>query len=193
MENGTKDRPVGLVMDSNLTLVIYLFALIGLGVPTVLLSTRLSAEAVRHLVQKTRTSTILVPARLDGTAGEALSSWDTNDSPPPSKYYPAAYRNFLTEEASSSTAFSQNNVSRKPFCLPEVGTIFTGPSITQLLRSSGAKSLLTVPSILEEIALLPDNEEIHALQQLHFIAFGGRLPKETIGDKLTAAGEHLPE
>lgn len=79
----------------------------------------------------------------------------------------------------------------KPFCLPEAGTVFTGPSTTQLLRSSGAKSLLTVPSILEEIALLPDNEGIHALQQLHFIVFGGGLPKETIGDKLTAAGVKL--
>jgi acyl-coenzyme A synthetase/AMP-(fatty) acid ligase len=113
MENGTKDRPVGLLMDSDLTLVIYLFALMGLGVPTVLLSTRLSAEAVRHLVQRTRTSTILVSARLDGTADEAISSWDANDSSPPSKYYPAAYKNFLTEKASSSSALSQSNVSRR--------------------------------------------------------------------------------
>lgn len=79
----------------------------------------------------------------------------------------------------------------KPFCLPEAGTIFTGPSTTQLLRSSGAKSLLTVPSILEEIALLPDNEGINALKELHFVVFGGGLPKETICDKLTAAGVKL--
>lgn len=79
----------------------------------------------------------------------------------------------------------------KPFCLPEAGTIFTGPSTTQLLRSSGAKSLLTVPSILEEIALLSDNEGINALQQLHFVVFGGGLPKETVCDKLTTAGVKL--
>jgi UDP-glucose 4-epimerase len=79
----------------------------------------------------------------------------------------------------------------KPFCLPEAGTIFTGPSTTHLLKSSGAKSLLTVPSILEEIAQLPNNEGIHALANLHFVVFGGGLPKETIGDKLTAAGVKL--
>ncbi|KAE8553904.1 hypothetical protein EYB25_002442 [Talaromyces marneffei] len=266
LENGTKDRPVGLLMDSDLTLVIYLFALMGLGIPTVLLSTRLSAEAVKHLVQKTRTSAILVSARLDGTANEALSSWDASDSSPPSKYCPAAYRDFMTENTTSSTAFTESNVGRKnhfvsesdcnvlilhssgttglpkpiytshrhylsfalchefknaeemlspalstsplfhgfgllppclslgmgkPFCLPEAGTIFTGPSTAQLLRNSGAKSLLTVPSVLEEIALLPDDEGIHVLQELHFIVFGGGLPKETIGDKLTAAGVKL--
>jgi acyl-CoA synthetase (AMP-forming)/AMP-acid ligase II len=111
-----RDRPVGLLMDSDLTLVIYLFALMGLGVPTVLLSTRLSVEAVRHLVQSTRTGAILVSARLNGTAGEALSLWDDADgSPPPSKYSPAAYKDFLTEEASSSLSsaeFSESNVSR---------------------------------------------------------------------------------
>ncbi|CEN59746.1 hypothetical protein ASPCAL02190 [Aspergillus calidoustus] len=265
-----RDRPVGLLMDSDLTLVIYLFALMGLGVPTVLLSTRLSVEAVRHLVQSTRTGAILVSARLNGTAGEALSLWDDADgSPPPSKYSPAAYKDFLTEEASSSLSsaeFSKSNVSRtnhfvsesdcnvlilhssgttglpkpiytshrhylsfalchefkneeemlspvlstsplfhgfgllppclslgvgKPFCLAEASTIFTGHSTAQLLQSSGSKSLLTVPSILEEIALLPDNVGIQALQPLHFVAFGGGLPKESIGDRLTTAGVKL--
>lgn len=121
MENGIKDRPVGLFMDSDLTLVIYLFALMGLGVPTVLLSTRLSAEAVKHLVENTRTSAILVSARLDGTADEALSSWDADNHPLPSKYYPAAYKHFLTEEASSplSTASLQNNVSRENHFISE--------------------------------------------------------------------------
>ncbi|KAL3489679.1 putative NRPS-like enzyme [Aspergillus germanicus] len=270
-DGGAKERrPVGLLMDSDLTLVIYLFALMSLGIPTVLLSARLSAEAVRHLVQSTRTGAILVSARLDGTAGEALSSWnDADDSPPPSKYSPAAYKDFLAEEVSSSLSsaeFIDRNVSHanhfvsesdrnvlilhssgttglpkpiytshrhylgfalchefkneeemlspvlstsplfhgfgllppclslgvgKPFCLAKAGIIFTGRSTAQLLQRSGAKSLLTVPSIVEEIALLPDNEGIHALQPLHFVAFGGGLPKESIGDRLTAAGVKL--
>ncbi|KAL4961548.1 uncharacterized protein BDV14DRAFT_192236 [Aspergillus stella-maris] len=267
LENERKDKPVGLLMDSDLTLVIYLFALLGLGVPTVLLSTRLSAEAVKHLAQKTRTSGILVSTRLDGTASEALAAWDVDDSEcsPPSKYYPAAYKHFLAEEEPSST-LTERPVARenhytsesdcnvlilhssgttglpkpiytshrhylsfalchefkteeemlsptlstsplfhgfgllppslslgvgKPFCLPEAGTIFTGSSTAQLLQSSGAKSLLTVPSILEEVALLPDDKGIRALQRLHFIAFGGGLPKEIIGARLTAAGVKL--
>jgi hypothetical protein len=60
-----------------------------------------------------------------------------------------------------------------------------------LLRSSGAKSLLTVPSILEELALLSNDEGIHALQQLHFVAFGGGVIKESFGNKLTSAGVKL--
>ncbi|KIA75587.1 NRPS-like enzyme [Aspergillus ustus] len=280
MGNGTAkgkedSRPVvGILMDSDLTLVIYLFALMGLGVPTVLLSTRLSAEAVRHLVAKTRTSALLVSPRLDGTADEAFSSWDedSEDSPPPpSKYYPSPYKNFLSseEEASAPPSLSQNNnnaISRKnhfisesdcnalilhssgttglpkpiytshrhylsfalchefkteeemlapalstsplfhgfgllppslslslgkPFILADSTTIFTAASTTTLLRTSGAKSLLTVPSLLEEIALLPENEGVRALQDLHFIAFGGGLPKESIGERLTAAGVKL--
>ncbi|KAL4949471.1 hypothetical protein BDW69DRAFT_202816 [Aspergillus filifer] len=246
MENWRKDKPVGLLMDSDLTLVIYLFALMGLGVPTVLLSTRLSAEAVKHLAQKTQTSAILVSPRLDGTAGEALSLWsvDNSDPAPPSKYYPAAYKHFLAEGPSST--FSQSTVAHMNHYISESDcnvlilhssgttglpkpiytshrhylsfalchefkteeemlspTLSTSPLFhvgkphpssspeTQLLQSSGAKSLLTVPSILEEIALLPEDNGIQALQQLHFIAFGGGLPKEIIGDRLTAAGVKL--
>jgi acyl-CoA synthetase (AMP-forming)/AMP-acid ligase II len=109
-EKGAKVRPVGLFMDSDLTLVIYLFALMGLGVPTVLLSTRLSAEAVRHLVQSTQTSVIFVSKRLDGTASEALELWESDANvSPPAKNYPAAYKTFVIEASSSS---STNNVSR---------------------------------------------------------------------------------
>ncbi|KAL4792591.1 putative NRPS-like enzyme [Aspergillus venezuelensis] len=267
MGNAVKDKPVGLLMDSDLTLVIYLFALMGLGVPTVLLSTRLSGEAVKHLAQKTRTRAIIVSARLNGTAGEAMEAWNVDDCdcPPPSKYYPAAYKHFLAEDEPLST-FPQSAVAHenhyisdsdcnvlilhssgttglpkpiytshrhylsfalchefktdeemlsptlstsplfhgfgllppslslgvgKPFCLAEAGTIFTGSSTTQLLQSTGAKSLLTVPSILEEIALLPNDQGIQALQQLHFIAFGGGLPKEIIGDRLATVGVKL--
>lgn len=63
--------------------------------------------------------------------------------------------------------------------------------MVQLLQESKAKSLLTVPSILEEIALLPQDEGIHALRQLDFVAFEGGLPKESIGGKLAAAGVRL--
>ncbi|KAL2844373.1 hypothetical protein BJY01DRAFT_263997 [Aspergillus pseudoustus] len=214
-------RPVvGLLMDSDLTLVIYLFALMGLGVPTVLLSTRLSAEAVRHLVAKTRTSALLVSARLDGTADEAFSSWDdVNDSPPPpppSKYYPAAYKNFLLGEAPSSSLISQSDaISRKNHFVSE------SDCNALILHSSGTTGLpkpiytshrhylsfalchefkteeeklapaLSTSPLFHEIALLPEDEGFHALQNLHFIAFGGGLPKESIGDRLTAAGVKL--
>lgn len=67
----------------------------------------------------------------------------------------------------------------------------TGLSISALLKDSGAKALLTVPSIIEELALLPDDAGIKALEALDFVAFGGGIPKSSIGDKLHAAGVRL--
>lgn len=48
-----------------------------------------------------------------------------------------------------------------------------------------------MPSIIEEIALLPDSAGIKALQVLDFVAFGGGVPKSSIGDRLHAAGVKL--
>jgi nucleoside-diphosphate-sugar epimerase len=79
----------------------------------------------------------------------------------------------------------------KPFCLPVAGSIATGASTVELLCSSGCKSLLTVPSILEEIALMQDNIGVKILKSLDFVAFGGGLPKESIGNMLSSAGVKL--
>ncbi len=48
-----------------------------------------------------------------------------------------------------------------------------------------------MPSILEEIALLPDNRGVEVLRRLDFVAFGGGIPKASIGAKLEAAGVKL--
>jgi acyl-CoA synthetase (AMP-forming)/AMP-acid ligase II len=110
LESDAKDRPVGLFMDSDLTLVIYIFALMGLGVPAVLLSTRLSAEAVRYLLQKTRTSAIIASPRLDGIVAEALGSWETDNSPS-SRYSPVPYKAFWADEGHLS--FPKGDISHK--------------------------------------------------------------------------------
>jgi acyl-coenzyme A synthetase/AMP-(fatty) acid ligase len=116
VENDTKGEPVGLFMDSDLTLVIYIFALMGLGVPAVLLSTRLSAEAVRHLLQRTRTSAIIASRRLDGIVAEALELWETDDSPP-SRHSPASYKTFWADEGCPS--FAQSDIGHPNHFLSE--------------------------------------------------------------------------
>ena len=79
----------------------------------------------------------------------------------------------------------------KTICLPPPHVIPTGTSVAALLKESASKVLLTVPSIIEEIALLPHDIGIRTLQNLDFVAFGGGMPKESIGRKLNEVGVRL--
>lgn len=79
----------------------------------------------------------------------------------------------------------------KPFCILPPSTIPNGASVTALVEETVVKALLTVPSILEEIALLPDRRGINALRNLDFVAFGGGIPKETLAQEMSAAGIRL--
>ena len=54
------------------------------------------------------------------------------------------------------------------------------------MKSSKAQSLISVPSILEEICILPQGQGIQALASLQFVAFGGGLLKSSVGAKLAA-------
>ncbi|EFW13279.1 putative NRPS-like protein biosynthetic cluster [Coccidioides posadasii str. Silveira] len=274
--------PIALFMSSHVTLVIYIFALMGMGVPVVLLSTRLSPMAINHLLGRTASEAILVSPRLNPVVQEAavlhITQKMTRDDgqsdhvslPPkkhtvafPSQYNPPSFDeireevsreprsgtiihplhyiseadcNVLVLHSSGSTGLPKpiytshrhyfsfalcHELSTheeilsptmstsplfhgfgllppclslgigKPFCLPPSEGIPTGLSAVQLLHSSGAKSLLTVPSILEEIASLPEDKGLRILQSLHFVAFGGGLPKETVCHTLSAAGVRL--
>jgi UDP-glucose 4-epimerase len=78
-----------------------------------------------------------------------------------------------------------------PFCIPSSSGIPTGRSIADLLRRSSASSLITVPSILEEISLLPGDEGIRLLQDLSFVTFGGGQIKPSVGQTLSGAGVRL--
>lgn len=79
----------------------------------------------------------------------------------------------------------------KTFCIPPSSVIPTGASITTLMEDAGAKALLTVPSILEEIASLQDGSGLEALRKLDFAAFGGGIPKAAVGEKLAAEGVNI--
>jgi nucleoside-diphosphate-sugar epimerase len=79
----------------------------------------------------------------------------------------------------------------KTMCLPPPSSIPTGTSVAALLEESGAKVLLTVPSIVEEIAFLPGDRGVQILQNLDFVAFGGGMPKDSVGKKLREAGVKL--
>ena len=73
-------------------------------------------------------------------------------------------------------------------CIPPPSTVPTGKSSLELLRLSKAQSLVSVPSIFEEISQVPEDQGVAALASLEFIAFGGGLLKAQVGGKLSAGG-----
>ena len=79
----------------------------------------------------------------------------------------------------------------KTVCIPPPSMIPNGASIAALIQDSGAKALLTVPSILEEIESLPGNKGHEVLRRLDFVAVGGGLPKGSTGERLQSAGVRL--
>ncbi|KAI0343640.1 acetyl-CoA synthetase-like protein [Trametopsis cervina] len=75
-----------------------------------------------------------------------------------------------------------------PFALPAASTIPTGPVTMAMLRTSGATSLMTVPSILEELYLLGDATALDTLRKLRFVAVGGAPMKHSVAEPLANAG-----
>ena len=70
--NVKKSAPIAILMESHVFLAIYVLAGMGMGIPIVLLSVRLSASAVRHLIRQTGAKLILVSPRLRPLASEAF-------------------------------------------------------------------------------------------------------------------------
>ncbi|KAG2419498.1 hypothetical protein HFD88_004294 [Aspergillus terreus] len=254
-----KAAPVALLMESHVGLAIYTLALMGLGVPAVLLSARLSSVAVAHLLRETGVEKILVSPRLhsitreaaidvavfDPTAYQELLAAPDDDLSSggpvvalPLHYVSETDRNVLILHSSGTTGLPKpiycshrhllgfalcheftDEIAPgllvstspffhkhqgfglvpmclslgvgKPFAIPPTTTILTGLSVIELLEDCKAKALLTVPSILEEIALLPSDRGLRVLRKLDFVAFGGGLPKESIAQRLVSAGVRL--
>ena len=74
----SKSRPVALFMESDVGLWIHMLALLGLGVPPLLLSARLSPHAVQHLLEKTNAGAALASTRMRATVEEALTLVENN-------------------------------------------------------------------------------------------------------------------
>ncbi|PSR74016.1 hypothetical protein PHLCEN_2v10200 [Hermanssonia centrifuga] len=75
-----------------------------------------------------------------------------------------------------------------PFALPACTTIPTGSSTMSILSSCRATSLMTVPSILEEIYTEASSKSIDALRALRFVAVGGAPMKYSVAEPLANAG-----
>ncbi|MCJ1432686.1 hypothetical protein MMC27_002043 [Xylographa pallens] len=78
-----------------------------------------------------------------------------------------------------------------PFCLPHPSRIPTGDTIVTLISRLQPSSLMTVPSILEDISLSSRKSDIQALVPLDFVAIGGGPMKLSVAEKLSGQGVKL--
>ncbi|EKG10412.1 AMP-dependent synthetase/ligase [Macrophomina phaseolina MS6] len=67
-------------------------------------------------------------------------------------------------------------------------TVPNGPSTVELINLTNARSLMSVPTILEDICQLPHTHGIEALRRLDFVGCGGGPLKRVTGECLAAAG-----
>ncbi|CAZ81322.1 unnamed protein product [Tuber melanosporum] len=255
-----KAAAVGILMGSDVGVIIYMMALLSLGVPVVLLSARLTPVAIAHLLKSTFAGSVIVSQRCQRAVLEAVASYGSAEKVP-DIYEPISYDRFLEDEGwgsleippaydiveemdrnvlilhSSGTTglpkpiyhphkymlgyaachlFEENdrvdgvNCSTlplfhgfgllspslalsvgKPFCIPPASIIPTATSTLSLLRLSNARSLMSVPSILEDLLYLPQSEGISALRALDFVVVGGGPIKSSVGAALVEAGVKL--
>ncbi|KAL2851873.1 hypothetical protein BJY01DRAFT_232774 [Aspergillus pseudoustus] len=254
----TKGAPVALLMESDVGLWIHEMALMGMGVPVLLISARLSAIAVHSLLEHTSACAILASRRLEHTAREAaaaahgvpvhsplsfeilLSQVPQTDTDTtvchPHHYIDESDRDVVILHSSGTTGLPKpihvshrhllsyvnnhrlddeteaqgTNVSTLPLyhgfgylapalamgvgktvCFPPGSIVPSAGSTLDLLRTASASSLMTVPSILEDLSLLGDEKGIRPLAELDFVAFGGGILKPAVGTLLSTHGVRL--
>ncbi|KAK7451919.1 hypothetical protein CaCOL14_003645 [Colletotrichum acutatum] len=98
-----KCAPVAVLMESHVGLVLCVLACMGMGVPVILLSARLSAPSARHLIRETGAKLALVSPRLIPLASEAVGAEyqdekDMHDESVTKIRSVSGYKSFLADE-----------------------------------------------------------------------------------------------
>lgn len=81
--------------------------------------------------------------------------------------------------------------SGKTTLFPASDGIPNAQGLVELIQRAGVRSMMTVPSLLDDMCNLPDGEGIRALAPLDFVATGGAALGAGVGDRLAAAGVRL--
>ncbi|KAK1221709.1 hypothetical protein PQX77_015480 [Marasmius sp. AFHP31] len=256
--------PVGIFLGSDITLFIYMAALLRIGTPVLCLSARLSFAAVVHLLKVTSASTLLytsqtsrivrdvenvlkgpdvtlnvryliassyeeflddsklgrnafpVPAPYTHTIRHELGavimhSSGTTGLPKPIYHSPGYLIGYAgCHQLSEPTVPFGYNISTLPlyhgfglvapslslsiglpFVLQPASVIPTARMILATLRTNDAYSMLSVPSILEDILNSTEPDAPTLLKMLNFVAIGGAPMKASVADRLVAAGVKL--
>ncbi|KAF2258971.1 putative NRPS-like enzyme [Lojkania enalia] len=256
-----KGSPVALLMESDVGLFVHQAALLGLGVPVLLLSARLNPAAVRKLLDTTGSNALLASPRFQRTAQEAVEMADVQ-ARSVSSYERHHYSHFLDESvplapniasichpnyhtdetdrkaiilhSSGTTGFPKpiyqsheylvgfaachnlkkneaetRNLSTLPLyhgfgvlapclslsigltmCMPS-NSIVSADTVLELLHLTNARSMMTVPSVLDDLSQIQGSHAIAALCSLQFVAVGGGPLPTAVGDKLAGAGVKL--
>lgn len=79
----------------------------------------------------------------------------------------------------------------KTTLFPASDGIPNAQAILELIRKAKAKSMMTVPFLLDDICNLPDQEGIKALAHMDFVGTGGAALSAGVGDRLAAGGVKL--
>ncbi|KAG5635590.1 putative NRPS-like protein biosynthetic cluster [Sphagnurus paluster] len=255
--------PVGILLGSDIGIFIYMAALLRIGTPVLLLSSRLTPVAIAHLLKETSPSVVLISSHVARSSKEALGilrseagtilptlldalgyeqllkpkhKWQDIQVPPVYTQHRREDLDAIIMHSSGTTGLPKPifhgqaypliyaachrlpeqqepfrfNVSTlplyhgfgllapalslsvgMPFILPPASTIPTAKYTLMALQSNGARYLFSVPSILEELLRLPNDEGLEALASLEIVASGGAPMKECVGNELSAAGVNL--
>ncbi|KAJ7584629.1 hypothetical protein C8J56DRAFT_1090464, partial [Mycena floridula] len=248
-----KIPPLAIFLHSDVAIFIYIAALLRIGTPVLVLSARLSAVAVAHLIDMTRPKVVLKTRQTERTVIEATKllrhdtefldalSWDALFDFDSSHPAPPMYTDFKYDDTDAIILHSSGTTDLPkpiyhaqvymliyaachrlpeqqtpfqfcvstlplyhgfgllapclslsigmPFILLPSSVIPTATSTLEALKSTRAQTLLSVPSILEDITQIPGG--VAALKSLEIIAIGGAAMKESIGDELVAQGVKL--
>ncbi|KAG7125497.1 Non-canonical non-ribosomal peptide synthetase ascB like protein [Verticillium longisporum] len=150
-------RPIALYMESDVGLFIYLAALTEMKIPLLLISARLGPPSVAHLLRETGASFILVTKRTK----------------------------FMIQQSALGGVGMTEVLHWQEFLhetIPDGGLDVDGKSFQHT-----TKALLTVPSIVEDLLSLPDDEKIvavNSLKALAFVAVGGGALRPDLGTHL---------
>lgn len=111
-ENGVISRstPVALLMESDIGLFVHIIALLGLGVPALLLSARLSPLAIGNLIKTTHCSAILASPRLARGCKAAVQPGKSGSPPPAVIYERQPYEAFFSQKDKSAATNSEATV-----------------------------------------------------------------------------------
>ncbi|KAL7941141.1 acetyl-CoA synthetase-like protein [Trichoderma barbatum] len=254
-KNGlTEKHPVALLMESDFGLLVHQFALVSMDIPPLVLSARLSPEAIFHLLKSTEASSLIISPRVaQATKGAfggvklieihvgqpftafynvpedkiakrlavypdnvdanilLLHSSGTTGLPKPialthrQLVFSVSHGDFDSEEEAQGTVISTLPLFHgfgllapglamaigTTVCFPASDRIPDAQSIVDLVNTSGATGMLTVPFLLEDMAGLPNGVGLKALAKLEFVGTGGSALSAGFGASAAAAGIRL--
>ncbi|KAH9894571.1 hypothetical protein F4778DRAFT_772385 [Xylariomycetidae sp. FL2044] len=250
-DNSKQLRPTALYLESNVNLFIHLASLLRLGYPVLLISARLGAPSVEHLLKQTGCEVIFVSRRTKPTLTDLDVRLDVRTVQPYTSFFdgewhkrrPRRTRRAIADakesgalimHSSGTTGFPKPiwlnaryvlqyaachgfsrdehvdwvNLSTLPLyhgfgllapclslsihlicCFPPSSIIPAGFSTLELIEAFGCQSLMTVPSIVDELLNLEGS--LDRLRRLEFLAVGGGALRPEQGSRLSDGGVRL--